>query len=70
MELGAGGGGASGGRRVRNGSSVRVVSRTLTARFDWRDHECVINGLYMLYIRSVIFWTESKKSIAIFRCVS
>jgi len=32
---------------VRNGSSVRVVSRTLTARFDWRVHGCVKKGLYM-----------------------
>ena len=32
---------------MRNGSSVRVVSRTLTARFDWRVHGCVKNGLYM-----------------------
>jgi len=32
---------------VRNGNNVRVVSRTLSARFGWRVHGCVKNGLYM-----------------------
>ena len=32
---------------MRNGSSVRVVSGTLTACFDWRVHGCVKDGLCM-----------------------
>ena len=31
------------GRNLMNGSSVLVVSRTLTARFDWRVHGCFKN---------------------------
>ena len=52
---------------MRNGSSVRVVSRTLAAHFDLRVHGCVKNGLCM---GQDLFWTGSKKSIAMFRCVS
>ena len=37
--VGAGGG----GRNLGNGSSVLVVSRTLTSRFDWRVRGCFKN---------------------------
>ena len=38
-----GGVGGGGGRNLGNGSSVLVVSRTLTSRFDWRVHGCFKN---------------------------
>ena len=35
--------GGGGGNNLGNGSSVLVVSRTLTARFDWRENGCFKN---------------------------